>query len=70
MAQSLILIGVYLLLTVVFQAVGFGISQLIDGFAPEWSLLVFLTLFLCAYGVAWPLAVRLTEPKMVTQEAK
>ena len=63
MRDSLVLMIVYVLLTVVIQFGFFLVSQAVDAVAPDWSLLVFLCLFMTAYGLAWPLAVRFTEPK-------
>lgn len=63
MRDSLVLMIVYVLLTVVIQFAFFVVSRAIDAVAPDWSLLAFLCLFMTAYGLAWPLAVRLTEPK-------
>jgi hypothetical protein len=65
MNASLILIGAYILVTIVLQGIFFGVSEAVDKFAPQWSLLVFLILFMCAYGIAWPIAVRITEPKTI-----
>jgi hypothetical protein len=65
MNPALLLMGVYILVTFVLQGLFFLVSQLVDSIAPEWSLLVFLILFMCAYGFAWPIAVRITEPKTV-----
>jgi hypothetical protein len=63
MNPAIVLVGVYIAFTLVLQGAFFFVSQAIDRFAPEWSLLVFLILFMSAYGLAWPLAVRATEPK-------
>ena len=65
MSPALVLMGVYVLVTFALQVIFFGVSKVFDGLFPEWSLLIFLTLFMCAYGLAWPIAVRLTEPKTV-----
>jgi membrane protein implicated in regulation of membrane protease activity len=65
MNPALLLMGVYILVTFVLQALFFGVSQIVDRVAPDWSLLVFLILFMCAYGFGWPIAVRITEPKTV-----
>jgi hypothetical protein len=59
--QAALLIAIYLLTAIVVQAVGFGISRVVDHQWPAASLLTFMVLFLMAYGVAWPIAVRITE---------
>jgi hypothetical protein len=64
-SSAMMLMAVYVLITFVIQFVFFMVSQFIDHVAPDWSLIVFLCLFMCAYGFAWPLAVRVTEPKPV-----
>jgi hypothetical protein len=63
MNPALILLGAYIVLTLVLQTLFLLFSRFVDQFAPEWSLLVFLILFMGAYALAWPIAVRLTEPR-------
>src|SRR5215204_5300700 len=63
MNPTLVLIGAYLVVTIVLQLTGFVISRAVDQVAPSFSLLVFLTLFLGSFGVGWPIAVRITQPK-------
>ena len=40
---------------------GFFISRLIDYQWPTLGLMTFLILFMSAFGIAWPIAVRLAE---------
>jgi len=63
MNPAMLLMGVYIVVTFVLQGLFFLVSEAVDKLAPDWSLLAFLILFLCAYGFAWPIAVHLTEPK-------
>ncbi len=63
--QAAALILMYLLIVVIFQAFGFGISRIVAQYWPGASLLTFLLLFLAAYGFAWPVAVRITEALIV-----
>ena len=63
MNPAILLLLAYVPLVMVLQVLGFGVSRLIDYINPAWSLLVFLALFISAFGLAWPIAVRLTEPK-------
>jgi hypothetical protein len=65
MNPAILLLLAYVLVVMVVQTLGFGVSRLVDYINPAWSLPVFLLLFLVAFGVAWPIAVRLTEPKPV-----
>lgn len=59
--QSLVLMVIYVLTTVMVQFVGFLISRLIDYEWPTLGLTTFLLLFLGAFGIAWPIAVRVAE---------
>jgi hypothetical protein len=59
--QAAILMGVYILTTIVVQLVGFGISQAVSYAWPTAGLMTFLVLFMAAFGLAWPIAVRITE---------
>ena len=43
------------------QFIGFLVSRAVDYQWPTASVLVFLILFLAAYGIAWPIAVWITE---------
>jgi len=59
--QALVLMGVYVLTTIGVQFIGFLISRLVDLQFPTFSVMVFLMLFLAAFGIAWPIAVRIAE---------
>ena len=59
--QALTLMVVYVLTTVSVQFLGFLISRLVDYEWPTLGLMTFLILFMGAFGIAWPIAVRLTE---------
>ena len=52
---------VYVLTTMAVQFIGFLISRLVDYQYPTLGLMTFLILFLGAFGVAWPIAVRIAE---------
>jgi hypothetical protein len=51
----------YVLTTVSVQFIGFLISRLVDYEWPTLGLMTFLILFLGAFGLAWPIAVRIAE---------
>lgn len=51
----------YVLTVFVVQFVGFLISRMVDYEWPTLGLMTFLILFLGAFGIAWPIAVRLAE---------
>jgi len=59
--QALTLMIVYVLTTVSVQFLGFLISRLVDYEWPTLGLMTFLILFLGAFGLAWPIAVRIAE---------
>ena len=59
--QALTLMIVYAVTTVTVQFIGFLISRLVDYEWPTLGLMTFLILFLGAFGLAWPIAVRLAE---------
>ena len=52
---------VYVLTTFAVQLIGFLISRLVDYEWPTLGLITFLILFLGAFGIAWPIAVRVAE---------
>lgn len=66
MNAAALLLMTYLLVVVVLQAIGFGASKLFDYMNPAGSLLFFLVAFIGAFGLAWPIAVRLTAPKSLS----
>jgi len=59
--QALMLIGIFVLTAAAVQVLGFGVSRIVSTTWPAAGLLTFLVLFLAAYGIAWPIAVRVTE---------
>ena len=59
--QALTLMIVYVLTTAVMQFIGFLISRLVDYEFPTVGLMTFLILFFVAFGIAWPIAVRIAE---------
>jgi hypothetical protein len=59
--QAATLLAVYVLTTISLQLIGFLISRLIDYNWPTLGLMTFLILFMAAFGLAWPIAVRLAE---------
>jgi hypothetical protein len=59
--QALLLMIVYIVTTASVQGVGFLISRAIEYAYPAFGLMTFLLLFIAAFGVAWPIALRITE---------
>jgi hypothetical protein len=70
MNPAILLLMTYVFVVMALQALGFGASRLVDYANPSWSLLFFLVVFIGAFGLAWPIAVRLTEPKSVQAASK
>jgi hypothetical protein len=52
---------VYVLTTAAVQFIGFLLSRLVDLEWPALGLTTFLVLFLGAFGIAWPIAVKIAE---------
>jgi uncharacterized membrane protein YoaT (DUF817 family) len=63
--QAAFLIVVYVVTTIVVQFVGFLISLSVQYEFPTAGLLTFLAFFLAAFGIAWPIAVRIAEWSIV-----
>lgn len=59
--QAATLMAIYIFTTIVMQIIGFGISQAVTTQAPGAGLMTFLILFMAAFGLAWPIAVMVTE---------
>jgi hypothetical protein len=59
--QALTLMIVYALTTISLQFIGFLISRAVDYEWPTLGLMAFLILFMAAFGIAWPIAVRVAE---------
>jgi hypothetical protein len=59
--QALTLMVVYVLTLISVQFAGFLVSRLVDYEFPTLGLMTFLVLFIGAFGIAWPIAVRVAE---------
>lgn len=59
--QTVILLIVFVLTAATLQGIGFLISRIVDYQYPVLGLTTFLVLFISAFYVAWPIAVRLAE---------
>jgi hypothetical protein len=59
--QGLALLGIYLVVALAGQVLGFGISSVVERFAPLAGLPVFLAIFLGMLVCAWPVAVILMD---------
>jgi hypothetical protein len=63
MHDGIKLLGVYIGVTVVVQAIAFVLSLAVDKAFPDLSFIAFLVVCLGSFVVSWPVAVWLTEPK-------
>ena len=59
--QALTLLIVFVLTAIALQFIGFLISRVIEYQYPNVGLMTFLILFFVAFGLAWPIAVRIAE---------
>ena len=59
--QAGILLVTYVLTTISIQFIGFLVSRVVDYEWPTLGLMTFLILFMGAFGLAWPVAVRIAE---------
>ena len=59
--QAGTLMIVYILTTAMVQFIGFLISRLVQYQWPTLGLMTFLVLFLGAFAVAWPIALKIAE---------
>ena len=59
--QALILMATYILTTAALQTVGFAVSRIVEYQFPLAGLMTFLILFMAAFGLGWPIAVRVAE---------
>ena len=64
MRETLGLMAIYLGLVTVLQVANVFIAHMISMAAPQASLLVFLGLFICGFGLSWPIAVRISHRLM------
>ena len=58
---GLVLIAVYIGLALVGEVVAYGVGSLVEARLPDWSLIVFLVMFIAVLIGAWPIALRLTR---------
>jgi hypothetical protein len=59
-------IGVFVVLAIILDAIGLGICSIVERFSVGGSLFVFLGLFVVNFVIAWNLAVFLTEKYLVS----
>jgi len=53
----------YAVIAFALQALTIGVIYVFEGVLGSWSGVVFITAYFLMFWVAWPIALRLTEPK-------
>lgn len=61
--SSLWLMVVYAVISLVLQALTIAVVYVLEGPLGSWSGVVFITAYFLMFWAAWPIALRLTEPK-------
>jgi uncharacterized membrane protein len=62
-SSSLWLMLAYILIAFALQAVAVLLGAVFDRVAGSWSTPLFLGLYFLAFWLAWPIALRVTEPR-------
>lgn len=60
MHSGIIALCAYLAFAIVGEVIAYFVGRQIEIYFPAWSLMAFLTMFLAALFIAWPLAVMVT----------
>lgn len=63
------LIGVYVILSIIGSFIAFFLGRIVDGFVPDYSMIIFMALFFGNLWVMWPIAVKITEKYLYRQPA-
>jgi len=61
--SSLVLMALYALIAFALQGATIGIIYMLEGVLGGWSGPIFLFAYFTMFWAAWPIALRLTEPK-------
>ncbi|ARP99309.1 hypothetical protein CAK95_09615 [Pseudorhodoplanes sinuspersici] len=56
--------ALYAIIAFVLQALSVAVIYMFESALGTWSAVVFITTYLLMFWVAWPIALRLTEPKV------
>lgn len=62
-SSSLWLMTLYTIVALVLQALTIGVIFVFEGLLGAWSGPIFITAYFLMFWVAWPIALRMTEPK-------
>lgn len=69
MSSSLWLMTAYVVIAFTLQAVAVVAGMVLDRFLGGWSTPAFLTIYFLMFWLAWPIALRITEPSAQKTEA-
>lgn len=61
--ESLWLMTLYTIIAFILQALVIAVIYMFEGMLGSWSGVVFITAYFVMFYIAWPIALRLTEPK-------
>jgi hypothetical protein len=61
MVPTLVLLGLYVVVTIGLQFAGYLVSGLVGLYDPKISLMTFLVLFMGMFWLGWPISVRLSD---------
>ena len=60
------LIVVYVVFVLIGESIAYAVGRIVEQWNPTASLPTFLACFFAVFGLAWVLAVKVTEPKKST----
>jgi hypothetical protein len=69
MSSSLWLMTAYIVIVFALQAVSVAIGMVLDRVIPSWSMIAFMGIYFSMFWLAWPIALRITEPRTVPAAA-
>lgn len=69
MSSSLWLMTAYVVIAAALQAVAVVVGMVLENVLAGWSMPIFLGIYFLMFWLAWPIALRITEPRAQTEEA-
>lgn len=69
MNSSLWLMTAYIVIAFALQAIAVVLGMVLDSLLGGWSTPAFLTIYFLMFWLAWPIALRITEPSVQKTEA-
>jgi hypothetical protein len=68
-SSSLWLMTAYVVIALALQAIAVVIGAVLDRAIPAWSMIAFMCVYFTMFWLAWPIALRITEPRSAPAEA-